>query len=127
MTTLPPLDILTLAGLGFIHAFDRLTQIDFSRAISLGLLDARYKSSVPPGDARQIDLSVHEAGIPEAAKEAGLKIREGGEGALLEAYVEGINAFITMEGPRPIEMVLMGQTATEWRLEDTLGIVGLMT
>ena len=41
--SLPP------GGLGFVHAFDRLTQLDFSRAVSLGRLEEHYADSVPPG------------------------------------------------------------------------------
>ena len=88
-------------GLGFVHAFDRLTQLDFSRGLCQGRITELYRKSVPEGDAEIIDIAVREASIPRAAKEAARLLSQPNRRHLISAYADGVNHFISdFSGPQ---------------------------
>ncbi len=88
-------------ALGFVHAQDRLWQIEFNRRLASGRLAEVLGPSALPTDQFLRTLGVHRAAQ---------KIYESLDAehrALVDAYVGGINAYLTSRtGPLPPEFLL---------------------
>jgi penicillin amidase len=103
-------------ALGYVHAQDRLWQMEFQRRIGNGRL------SEVLGDAtRKTDIFLRTLGPARAAASAwaGISppIRK-----VVEAYVAGVNAYIGSHHGRalPIEFTILGFEPEPWRPEDVL-------
>jgi penicillin amidase len=98
---------------GFVHAQDRLWQMDFQRRVAAGRL-----AEVLGPEAVPVDRWLRILGLRRAAErdEAMLdpQTRE-----LLEAYCAGVNAQIA-KGPLPIEFTLLHYRPAPWTPADTL-------
>ena len=105
-----------LCALGYLHAQDRLWQMEFQRRVGHGRLaevlgpaaldnDRLFRVIGFTHNARQMW-----AGAPAAAR------------APVEAYLRGVNAFIESHGGArlPVEFALLGVTPEPWRPEDVL-------
>ncbi|MBM3504847.1 MAG: penicillin acylase family protein [Alphaproteobacteria bacterium] len=110
-----------LFGLGFVHAQDRLWQMEMNRRVGAGRL-AEIVGSAGLGPDRFLrTLGVYESaertfGNLDAATQRGL-----------EAYAAGVNAFLaTRSGPLPPEFLILGHTPEPWRPADTLVWVKMM-
>jgi len=104
---------------GFVHAQDRLWQMDFTRRLVAGRLSEILGALALPVDRWLRILSLY----PVAKEEAGRL--SGRECDLLEAYAAGVNAFIS--GARlPIEFMLLGYHPEPWRPADTMAWEKLM-
>ena len=108
-------------ALGFLHAQERLFQMDFLRRVGTGRLSEVFGSRTLPIDKmfRTLDfLSVAKASLPEmnpAAK------------ALLLAYVNGVNQFIKdAKGNYPTEFDVLGYDPEPWLPEHSLIISRMM-
>jgi len=104
-----------LFGLGFVHAQDRLWQLDNHRRIGAG----RLSEAFGPG-ALDNDKFLRALGVRRAAAAQWQQIQGDARAAVL-AYTAGINAFIAGHlRARPPEFVILGLQPEPWTPEDTL-------
>ncbi|HKY00872.1 MAG TPA: penicillin acylase family protein [Steroidobacteraceae bacterium] len=105
---------------GYVHAQDRLFQMDLLRRTGAGELAALLGAGLLDVD-RKIRLHQFRARALEA-----VAALEPGERALLEAYAAGVNAGAAALGARPFEYLLLGQSPEPWRAEDCILVVHAM-
>jgi penicillin amidase len=112
-------------ALGFVHAQDRLWQMELQRRTGQGRLSEIFGERTFGADVflRTLDLYGHAerslATLPAEAARA------------LEAYARGINAFLTrplglLEPPLPPEFLLLRHRPEPWRAADSIVIIKLM-
>jgi penicillin amidase len=102
-------------GLGWVHAEDRLWQMDFQRRVASGRL-----SEVLGARTRDIDTFMRTLGLAHVA-EASLRQMSPEMRAVLEAYAAGVNAWIEHHrGPLPPEFLILGYRPDPWRPVDTV-------
>lgn len=101
---------------GFVHAQDRLWQMDFQRRVAAGRL-----SEVLGKEALDADRWIRILGIRRVA-ERGLALLDPESLGYLEAYAKGVNACIEQE-PWPIEFTLLRYRPEPWTAADTLSWV----
>ncbi len=105
-----------LFGLGYVHAQDRLWQMEFQRRIGNGRLSEIL------GDATlQTDKFLRTLGVARAAHSAWASTDPATQ-ELVKAYVAGINAFISTHHGRelPVEFTILGFAPEPWQPEDVL-------
>ena len=95
-------------ALGFVHAQDRLFQMDLNRRRALGRA-AEWLGA----EAVAADTLVRRLGMEAACRRdhaaLGAEARE-----MLAAYAAGVNAFLASGAPLPIEYTLLGATPEAW-------------
>lgn len=102
-------------GLGFVHAQDRLWQLETHRRIASGRLAEAFGEPALETDRFLRALGVKRAAAAQWAK-ASPAVR-----AAVTAYTAGINAFIqTAMSARPPEFVVLGLQPEPWTPEDSL-------
>ena len=102
-------------ALGYVHAQDRLWQMDFMRRTGAGRL-----SEVVGPETLGFDRLMRGLGLYRLA-EASLDHLTPEVRALLDAYAEGVNAFIAAPGgPWPPEFQLLRTEPEPWRPADSL-------
>lgn len=102
-------------GLGWVHAEDRLWQMDFQRRAASGRL-----SEVLGARTLKIDAYTRTLGLAHAA-EASLAQMSPETRAVLEAYAAGVNAWIKHHrGPLPPEFLILRYRPEPWRPVDTV-------
>ncbi|HEY1243413.1 MAG TPA: penicillin acylase family protein [Hyphomicrobiaceae bacterium] len=112
-------------AMGFVHAQDRLWQMELQRRTGQGRLSEIFGERTFGADVflRTLDLYGHAerslAGLPAAATKA------------LEAYARGVNAYITrplglLEPRLPPEFLLLRHKPEPWQPADSTVIVKLM-
>jgi penicillin amidase len=112
-------------ALGFVHAQDRLWQMELLRRAGQGRLSEIFGEQTYALDVllRTLDLYGHAerslAALPPAAQH------------LLEAYARGVNAFLDrptglLEPRHPPEFLLLRHTPEPWRAADCVAIAKLM-
>jgi len=104
---------------GYVHAQDRLWQLDFNRRLVAGRLAEVLGPLALPLDRWMRILTIRRVAEREALL-LGSTAR-----AYLEAYAAGINAFIG-QGRLPIEFTLLRYRPEPWSLADTLSWVKLI-
>jgi penicillin amidase len=111
-----------LFGLGYVHAQDRLWQMEFQRRIGFGRL-----SEVLGAAALPQDRFLRTVGFGRAAVSAWEHLPADSR-ALIDAYVAGVNAFIsTHHGSRlPPEFTLLRFEPEPWSGADVLAWVKMM-
>ena len=99
-----------LFGLGYVHAQERLWQMEFQRRVAQGRL-----SEVVGPRGLPADRLLRTIGLMRAARTAWPKL-DGRSRALIEAYVAGINAFLADHhgGGLPVEFALMRTSPDPW-------------
>ncbi len=109
-------------ALGYVHAQDRLFQMEMLRRIPAGRL------SEAVGEAGlKADKFMRLLGARRLA-EASLKHMRPDTRAALEAYARGVNAWLdTREGPLPPEFAILGIDPEPWTPTDSLGWGALMS
>ena len=113
------------AAMGFLHAQDRLWQMELTRRASQGRLSEMFGERTYGMDVflRTLDLYGHaERSLAALSPEV-----KGG----LEAYARGVNAFITrktglLEPRLPPEFLLLRHQPEPWRAADSVAIVKMM-
>ena len=109
------------AALGWLHANDRLFQMEISRRAASGRLSELFGERALGLDKQVRRLRIYAAAeklVAAAAPES----RE-----LLAAYARGVNAWISnRNGNLPPEFRLLGAVPEPWRPADSMGIVFLM-
>jgi penicillin G amidase len=102
-------------GLGFVHAQDRLFQMDLMRHYGAGRLAEWFG----PG-AVESDRSTRTLGLYRAA-EAQYALLSPGLRAVFDAYAAGVNAFLaSRHGALPPEYALLGVVPEFWKPADSL-------
>jgi penicillin amidase len=100
---------------GYVHAQDRLWQMEFNRRIASGTLSAVL------GDATlDTDRFMRTIGLRRAA-EKDWALSDGETKDALQAYADGVNAFIESHLNRlPLEFTILGTEPEPWTPVDTL-------
>ena len=108
-------------ALGYVHAQDRLWQMELIRRISAGRLAELFGRKLVPTDVFFSSL-----GIEEAAEKTieNLDINSDAY-AFSNAYLNGINQFIE-NGPTPIEFSLVGVEKEAYTMKDMYNVFGYM-
>jgi len=109
-------------SLGYVHAQDRLWQMELLRRIGRGGLSEVFGEKVLGTDKFFLAL-----GIDEASKKTVAALdMDSNSVQLSQAYLDGINQFI-QEGPTPIEFYLTGIEKEPFTLKDIHNTLGYMS
>jgi len=108
--------------LGYVHAQDRLWQMELLRRIAAGRLSELFGNKVSKTDMFFVGL-----GIDENSENAVANIDKNSESYKLSmAYLDGINQYIE-NGKTPIEYTLLGLEKKPFTLKDVYNIFGFMS
>jgi penicillin amidase len=108
-------------ALGYVHAQDRLWQMELIRRIASGRL-----SEIFGKDLLQTDVFFAGLGIEEAAEKTMATLDKNSQPYLLaEAYLNGINQYIN-EGKTPLEFSLVGVEKENYTIKDVYNVFGYM-
>ncbi|OAZ05278.1 penicillin acylase family protein [Flavobacterium succinicans] len=111
-----------MVALGYVHAQDRLWQMELMRRIAPGRLSEIFGSV-----ALKNDMFFAGLGIEEASEVSISKLdKNGKEYQLAMAYLDGINQYLE-EGKTPIEFHLVGVKKQKFTLKDVYNIFGYMS
>ena len=103
-----------LFGLGYAHARDRLWQMEFQRRVGAGRL-----AEVLGPKLVESDRFLRTIGFRRAAEAAWPALSEGSR-RLIEAYVRGVNQYLTTSSRRPIEFRLLRVSPEPFGVVDCL-------
>ncbi len=104
-----------LFALGFVHAQDRLFQMDFQRRVGAGRL-----SEVLGGATLETDKFLRTLGVYRSAERTLPNLSAEAQGALA-AYSAGVNAFLEeRKGALPPEFLILGYEPEPWQPADSL-------
>ncbi len=101
-------------AMGYLHAQDRLWQLEISRRLAQGRL-----SEVLGRKALQEDIWMRTLDLYGAARNAWPALSDEAR-ASLQAYADGINAYLGEKRPLPPEFPLLGVEPQPWRPIDSL-------
>jgi penicillin amidase len=100
---------------GYVHAQDRLWQMEMNRRIGSGTLSAALGPTT-----LETDRFLRTIGLRRAA-EKDWALMDDGTKVLMQAYADGVNAFIeSHRGRLPLEFTLLGVDPAPWTPVDTL-------
>lgn len=110
-----------IRSLGYVHAQDRLWQMELLRRIGSGGLSEVFGKDMVGTDKFFLSL-----GIDNASQMAIAALDKNSETIqLAEAYLDGVNQFVE-KGPTPIEFYLTGLQKKPFQLKDIYNTVGYM-
>ncbi|MBI1943691.1 MAG: penicillin acylase family protein [Betaproteobacteria bacterium] len=107
-------------ALGYVHAQDRLWQMEVNRRLGAGRL-----AEVVGAGALETDRFLRTLGVRRAA-EANLKSLDAETLRLLEAYAAGVNAFLASDPVLPPEFWLTGARPEPWTPVDSVAWTKMM-
>jgi len=107
-------------ALGFLHAQDRLWQMDFMRRTAAGRLSEVAGPFTLRVDKVMRVLDLH------ALAEAQLPELSAGTRAALNAYAAGVNAYLAREPILPLTFQVLAYTPEAWRPADSVAWIRLM-
>ena len=111
-----------MIALGYVHAQDRLWQMELLRRIAPGRLSELFGTK-----ALKNDMFFAGIGIDENSEKAVAQIDKNSETYKLSmAYVDGINQYIE-SGKTPIEFSILGIQKEKFTLKDVYNIFGYMS
>ena len=111
-----------MIALGFVHAQDRLWQMELLRRIAPGRLSEMFGSKLLKTDQFFAGL-----GIDENSEKAIAQLDKNSEAyQLAMAYIDGINQYME-EGKTPIEFQILGLKKDKFTLKDVYNIFGYMS
>ncbi|EIA10182.1 penicillin acylase family protein [Flavobacterium frigoris] len=111
-----------MVALGYVHAQDRLWQMELMRRIAPGRLSEIFGNVALKNDKFFVGL-----GIEEASDIAIANLDKSSPSyQLMMAYLDGINQFME-EGPNPIEFQLVGVKKEKFTIKDVYNIYGYMS
>ncbi len=100
---------------GYIHAQERLWQMEFNRRIGSGRLSELFGEI-----AIEADRFSRRIGMQRSAAEEVSRISEHSK-RILEAYAHGVNASMKRQKRKlPLEFTLLRCTPTPWKIEDSI-------
>lgn len=108
--------------LGYVHAQDRLWQMELMRRISPGRLSEVFGKDLIENDIFFASLGIEENSI-ETIKNLDKNSKTY---QIIEAYLKGVNQFMD-EGPTPIEYTLVGLEKEHFQIKDLYNIFGYMS
>ena len=109
-------------ALGYVHAQDRLWQMELIRRIAPGRLSELFGK-----DLLDTDVFFSGLGIEEAADIAIHNLDKTSEAYLLaHAYLDGINQYIE-DGKTPLEFSLVGIEKEKYTIKDVYNVLGYMS
>ena len=109
-------------ALGYVHAQDRLWQMELMRRIAAGRL-----SEIFGKDLVRVDQFFGGLGIEEAATKTIAGLDKTTESYILtQAYLDGVNQFIE-EGKTPLEFTLVGVEKEKYTIKDIYNVFGYMS
>ena len=110
-----------VAALGWVHAEDRLVQMETTRRLGAGRLAEVVGPAALPSDRWMRTL-----GLYRLAERQYPMLSERSR-RLLDAYARGVNAWLTShDGPLPPEFLLLGISPEPWTVADSLVWLKLM-
>ncbi len=108
-------------AMGYVHAQDRLWQMELFRRVA----DGRMAEILGP-DLVDTDRFLRTVGMGRAASEDE-RLLDRRARALLQAYAEGVNAWMRENpGPLPPEFMVLGFEPEPWKVRNTLSIAKIM-
>ncbi|MBT8282772.1 MAG: penicillin acylase family protein [Muriicola sp.] len=108
-------------ALGYVHAQDRLWQMELLRRVAKGGLSEVFGEDLLSTDKFFLSL-----GIDDSSARSVTQLDPQSDVAIIsEAYLDGINQFIE-EGPTPVEFLLTGLEKKPYSMEDIYNTVGYM-
>lgn len=111
-----------MTTLGYVHAQERLWQMELLRRIAPGKLSEIFGSVALKNDKFFAGI-----GIEEASAKAIAKLDKNSESyKLTQAYLDGINQYLE-EGTTPIEFTLVGVKKEKFTIKDVYNIFGYMS
>ena len=111
-----------MIALGYVHAQDRLWQMELMRRIAPGRLSELFGSLALKNDKFFAGL-----GIEEASTKAIANLDKNGEAyQLAMAYLDGINQYIE-NGVTPVEFYAVGVKKEKYELKDIYNVFGYMS
>ncbi len=111
-----------LTVLGYVHAQDRLWQMELMRRIAPGRLSELFGSKALANDRFFVGI-----GIDENSEQAIAQLDKNSESyQLAMAYLNGVNQFIE-NGKTPLEFELVGVAKEKYTLKDVYNIFGFMS
>jgi len=109
-------------ALGYVHAQDRLWQMELVRRIAAGRL-----SEVFGKELLSVDQFFSGLGIEEAANKTIASLDKSSQAYVLtQAYLEGVNQFIE-EGKTPLEFTMVGLEKEKYTIRDVYNVFGYMS
>jgi len=110
-----------MAALGWVHANDRLFQMELTRRAATGRL-----AELVGERALAFDRRVRENGFGHAPERL-LESQSEGTRQLLEAYARGVNSWLAARGgDLPPEFRILRRRPEPWRPEDSLAVIFVM-
>ncbi|PVX46370.1 penicillin amidase [Flavobacterium sp. 103] len=111
-----------MVALGYVHAQDRLWQMELLRRIAPGRLSEVFGSVALKNDKFFVGL-----GIEEASEKAISNLDKNSAAyQLMMAYLDGINQYLE-EGVTPVEFQLLGVKKQKFTIKDVYNIFGYMS
>lgn len=111
-----------MTALGYVHAQDRLWQMELMKRIAPGRLSEIFGEKMLKND-----LFFARLGIEEASKKSIEKLDKNSDVYKLSiAYLNGVNQFLK-NGPTPIEFTLIGIEKEPFQLIDIYNVMGYMS
>lgn len=106
---------------GFVHAQDRLWQMELNRRTATGRLSELFGPMALDTDRAARTFGYARLGVGD------LKLLDAGTRAGMQAYTDGINAFLNQPGRKlPVEFTLLGIQPEPWKLEESMAFSRLM-
>ncbi|MDW3196939.1 MAG: penicillin acylase family protein [Cytophagales bacterium] len=110
-------------ALGYVHAQDRLWQMDLLRRVGGGRLAEIFGESLVETDQYFRTIGTHEYARTSAED---LRLRGGKMLAIAEAYVAGVNHFMNT-GPKTVEHTLLGMDMEPYTVENIYEVLTYMS
>lgn len=107
-------DLDAMFGLGYVHAQDRLWQMEFQRRVGAGRL-----SEVLGEATVDTDKFLRTLGTYRAAQQAWEALSPQAQ-QVVNAYVAGVNAYLAAKPALPIEFTILGFTPAPWQPVDCM-------
>ncbi len=104
---------------GFVHAQDRMWQMEFVRRMAAGRL-----SEVLGSASLAVDRWMRVLGLQRVSEQE-VRLLDETEGPILSAYVSGVNAFLQV-GRLPVEFSLLRYQPEPWQMADSLSFVKIL-
>jgi len=111
-----------IRALGFVVARDRQFQLELQARAGAGTLTALVGAAALP-----LDRETRRLGLPDAAERRFAALADTAwTRRLLEAYADGVNAWLDASSAKPLEYHLLGRTPARWRPLDAMYFFGRM-